>query len=90
MNAILRPTPLKIGLALLLFVLSAVLWRMYVVSTVTDIAVWGFPLPFSWTWGPCPPGEPCSETNTLFLILDLTFWYLLSGFLVSRLIRKDR
>lgn len=90
MKTLLRPTPFKIGLALLLFVLSAALWRLYIVSTVTDISAWGFPLPFSRAWGPCPPGETCSETNTLFLILDLAFWYILSGFLVSRLLGNDR
>ncbi|HSL47243.1 MAG TPA: hypothetical protein VK897_27635 [Anaerolineales bacterium] len=85
MKTILKPTLLKIALTLVLLVLSSYLWRMYVTSTISDTFPWGFPLQFYLAWGPCPPGEVCSENNVLFLILDLMFWYMVSGFFVSKL-----
>jgi hypothetical protein len=88
MKAILQPMLLKILLAFILLVVSSLLWRTYIISTISDTFPWGFPLQFYLAWGPCPPGEVCSETNSLFLILDLAFWYLVSGFLVSRLVRR--
>lgn len=84
MITLLRPTLLKIILALTLFILSSVLWRWYVISTISDTFPWGFPLQFYIGWGPCPTGEVCSETNILFLLLDLVFWYLVGGFVVTR------
>ena len=84
---ILKPTLPKILVALLLFVLSSYLWRLYVISTISDTFPWGFPLQFYMAWGPCPPGEICSETNLFFMILDLAFWYLVGEFLVSRIAR---
>lgn len=84
MKAILKPTLLKILLAVALFILSSLLWRSYILSTISDTFPWGFPLQFYLGWGPCPPGEICSETNVLFLLVDLVFWYLVSGFLVIR------
>lgn len=84
MKAILKPTFLKLVLALVLFLLSSVLWRTYILSTISDTFPWGFPLQFYIGWGPCPPGEVCRETNAFFLLLDLVFWYLVSGFLISR------
>jgi hypothetical protein len=84
MKAILKPTLLKIILALGFFILSSLLWRAYVISTISDTFPWGFPMQFYMAWGPCPPGEVCSETNFFFLILDLVFWYLVSGLLISR------
>ena len=84
MKAILKPTMLKMVLAFSLFVLFSLLWRAYVISTISDTFPWGFPLQFYITWGPCPPGASCSETDSLFLILDLVFWYLVSGFTVSK------
>jgi len=86
----LRPTLLKIALAVLLFLVSSYLWRLYVVSTVTDTFPLGFPFPFYTAWGPCPPGETCSKTNNLFFLLDLLFWYILSGLIVSRIARSKR
>ncbi len=87
MKAILKPTLLKILVALLLFVLFSSLWRLYVISAISDTFPWGFPLQFYMAWGPCPPGEICSESNLFFMILDLAFWYVVGGFLVSRIAR---
>jgi hypothetical protein len=85
MKAIFRPTLLKIILAFVLLVLSSYVWRMYVITRISDTFPWGFPLQFYTAWGPCPPGEICSETNPFFLLLDIAFWYIVSGFLVSRI-----
>ena len=84
MSTLLRPSPIRIILALVLFALSTYLWHLYVISTISDTFPWGFPLEFYTAWGPCPPGEICSESNGLFLILDVVFWYLLSGLLVPK------
>ena len=84
MRTILKPSLLKIILTLMLFVLSSYLWRMYIISTISDTFPWGFPLQFYLGWGPCPPGEVCSESNLFFLALDLVFWYLVSGLSVSK------
>jgi hypothetical protein len=84
MRAILKPTALKIILAVSLFLLSGYLWRMYVLSRISDTFPWGFPLQFYMAWGPCPPGQLCSESNFFFFLLDLVFWYLVSGFAASR------
>jgi hypothetical protein len=70
-----------------LFALSSILWRSYIISTISDTFPWGFPLQFYLAWGPCPPGEACSESNFFFLILDLLFWYLVSGLALFRITR---
>ena len=87
MKAIIQPSFLKIVLALILLVISSLLWRSYIISTISDTFPWGFPLQFYLAWGPCPPGEVCRETNFFFLILDLLFWYFMSGILVSKIFR---
>lgn len=87
MKAIFKPTLLKIVLAFVLLVISSYFWRLYVMARISDTFPWGFPLQFYTAWGPCPPGDICSETNPLFLILDLAIWYTVSGFLVSRMAR---
>jgi hypothetical protein len=87
MKALFKPSLLKIILTFVLLILSSYLWRMYVISRISDTFPWGFPLQFYLAWGPCPPGEICSETNFVFLILDLVFWYLVSGFVLSRFAR---
>lgn len=84
MKTFLRPTLPNLLLTFLLFLVSSYLWRMYVMSTISDTFPWGFPLQFYLGWGPCPPGEICSESNTLFLILDLVFWYSVSALVLSR------
>ena len=82
MKAILWPSFLKIVITLVLLVISSLLWRSYVIATISDTFPWGFPLQFYEAWGPCPPGEICNETNFFFLILDVVFWYLVSGFVL--------
>lgn len=84
MKAIFKPTFLKLLLGFVLFVSFSYLWRMYVIATISDTFPWGFPLQFYMGWGPCPPGQLCSETNYFFLLLDIVFWYLVSGVIVSR------
>ena len=85
MKAIVQPSLLKIILGLFLLVVSSLIWRTYIISTISDTFPWGFPLQFYLAWGPCPPGEVCHETNFFFLLLDLVFWYLVSGMLVSKI-----
>jgi hypothetical protein len=88
MKTLLKPTLLKIVLAFVLFALSSYLWRMFIVSTISDTFPWGFPLQFYLGWGPCRPGETCSESNLVYLIIDILFWYIVSGLLVSVVTRK--
>jgi hypothetical protein len=83
MKAIFKPTFIKILLTLVLLVVSSYLWRMIVIARISDTFPWGFPLQFYLAWGPCPPGEICSETNILFFLVDVLFWYIVSGFLAS-------
>lgn len=73
----------SIILAFVLFLISTWLWWMYQVSHIADIFPFGFPFRFYEAWGPCLPGESCSEFNSLWLIADLIFWYLMSRLLVS-------
>ena len=77
----------KIILALALLVISSFLWRMFIMSRISDTFPIGFPLQFYLAWGPCRAGEDCSEFNGVFLILDMIFWYVISAFVVDR-IRK--
>lgn len=88
MKTLLKPTLIKVILAFILFTLFSYLWRMYVVSTISDTFPWGFPLQFYLAWGPCPPGELCRASNLLFGLLDVVFWYLVSAFLVLIFSRK--
>ena len=82
MKALLKPSLIKILLTFALFALFSYLWRVYIISTISDTFPWGFPLQFYLAWGPCLPNEICSESNVLFLILDIVFWYIVSGLLV--------
>jgi hypothetical protein len=88
MKTFLRPSPLKIILAFVLFFAASYLWRMYIISTISDTFPLGFPLQFYLAWGPCPPGESCSEFNRLWLILDFVIWYVVSAF-IMRMIKKE-
>jgi hypothetical protein len=85
LKTLLSPSLAKIVLTLVLLVLFSYLWRLYIVSTITDTFPWGFPLQFYLAWGPCPPGASCSESNIFYLIIDILFWYIVSSFLVSKL-----
>lgn len=88
MRALLRPSFTKIILTFTLFALFSYVWRTYVISTISDTFPWGFPLQFYLVWGPCPPGETCSESNIFFFVLDVLFWYLVSVFLLYKAGRK--
>jgi hypothetical protein len=79
MNAFLKPSVLKIILTFALLIVSGWLWRMYVISTISDTFPQGFPLQFFLAWGPCQAGENCSEFNGLYLTLDVIFWYIVSA-----------
>ena len=81
---ILKPGFLKILLTLTLLFVSSFLWRIYVISHISDTFPLGFPLQFYLSWGPCPPGQNCSETNLLFLLLDVIIWYAISALAVFR------
>lgn len=89
MKSFLRPSLLKIILALALFIAASYLWRVYLISTISDTFPWGFPLQFYLAWGPCPPGESCSEFNGLWLALDIVIWYLVSAFLINT-VKKEK
>jgi hypothetical protein len=82
MKTFFRPSPLKIILAFVLFFVASYLWRMFIISTISDTFAWGFPLQFYLAWGPCPPGEICSEFNGLWLGVDLVIWYLVSALII--------
>jgi hypothetical protein len=62
---------------------------MYIVTTISDTFPWGFPLQFYLAWGPCPPGESCSESNPLYLLLDILIWYLIGAFTVQWLQKSE-
>lgn len=83
----LKPTVLKIVLAFILFIAVDWLWRSTVGRFIMDVNNFGLPLPYFVTWGPCPPGDNCSEFNNLNLALDLFFWYLVSA-VVALLFRR--
>jgi hypothetical protein len=89
LKTFLRPSLAKIVLTFALLILSGYLWRLYIVSTISDTFPWGFPLQFYLAWGPCPPGEICRESNIFYLIIDILFWYIVSAFLVSRLAKAN-
>jgi hypothetical protein len=84
----LKPSLWKILLAAGLFYVSGALWRAYVISRISDTFPHGFPFQYYVGWGPCPPGQTCSEFNGTFLLLDLLLWYAVSAFLVDRLRKR--
>ncbi|MBI3151916.1 MAG: hypothetical protein HYZ21_07285 [Chloroflexi bacterium] len=77
-------------LAVALFLVTTWLWWWYQVSRISDLFPFGFPLRFYEAWGPCPPGENCSEFNALWLVIDLLFWYLVSTLLVNWFRKSSR
>lgn len=85
MSGFIKPTLGKLMLTAGLLFASSALWRMYVISRISDTFPWGFPFQFYLAWGPCPPGQNCSEFNGLYLILDVILWYVVSAFLLDRL-----
>jgi hypothetical protein len=88
MKKVLKPTLLKIIITFVLFAASSWLWRMIVISTISDTFPLGFPLQFFLAWGPCQAGGNCSEFNTLYLTLDILFWYIVGAFLALRFQKK--
>jgi hypothetical protein len=88
MKNILKPTLLKIAIAIVLFTAFSWLWRMFVISTISDTFPLGFPLQFFLAWGPCQAGQNCSEFNGLYLTMDIVFWYIVGVILVSRFQKK--
>lgn len=83
-KTILKPTLAKIILTIILLVVTSILWRMYIVSRISDTFPMGFPFQFFVAWGPCQAGETCSEGNFLYLVFDVLIWYVVSGFTLSR------
>jgi uncharacterized membrane protein (DUF106 family) len=83
MKTLLKPTVLKIILTLVLFAVFSWLWRMYIISTISDTFPLGFPLQFFLAWGPCQAEQNCSEFNGLWLALDVLFWYVISAFVMD-------
>jgi hypothetical protein len=80
----LKPDLWKFVLTGILFFVSSAVWQVYVLSHISDTFPAGFPFEFFVAWGPCPPGQNCSEFNGLFLIFDLIIWYLVSALIVDR------
>lgn len=85
----LKPTLWKIVLTGILFFVSSALWQLYTLTQISDTFPAGFPFNFYLAWGPCPPGQDCSEFNALFLIFDLLIWYVVSAFLVDRILKRS-
>lgn len=85
----LKPSPLKIFVALILLLGLTWLWRLKNIF-IMDTSFYGLPLTFYSAWGPCPPGEVCSEFSGLNLGLDLAFWYLVGAFIIDRFTRKPK
>lgn len=90
MKQILKPTLIKIILTLALLIISSLLWRMYVMATLSDTFPYGFPLQFFLAWGPCRPEQNCSEFNGLWLALDILFWYAVSAGIVGWVKRRAK
>jgi len=85
MSRILKPSLWKLLLALVLLYISSTLWRAYVISRISDTFPLGFPFQFYLSWGPCQAGQNCSESNWLFLVIDMILWYVVSAFSVDLL-----
>lgn len=90
MKDIVKPTLMKIVLAFVLLFIFSWLWGTVVRLTISDTFPIGFPLQFFLSWGPCPLGTTCSESNGLWLVVDLIFWYLVSAFLLYRFQKSSR
>lgn len=84
----LRPSLWKILLTLTFLTLSSFLWRAYTISRISDTFPHGFPFQFYIGWGPCRPGEVCSEFNSTFLLFDLLIWYVVSALLTGRIQKR--
>jgi hypothetical protein len=85
MLSFLKPTLWKFVLATAVFAASSFLWRSFVISRISDTFPLGFPFQFYQAWGPCPPGQVCSEFNGVFLLLDVLLWYVVCAWLMDRI-----
>jgi hypothetical protein len=88
MKNFLKPNLLKVIITIGLFTVFSWLWRIYIISTISDTFPFGFPFQFFLAWGPCQAGQNCSEFNGLYLTLDLIFWYVVGAILVLRVQKK--
>ncbi len=84
MKNMLKPTFLKILIAVILFVIFSIAWGMAVPFIISDTFPLGFPFPIILAWGPCPPGENCSDFSTINLIVDAAIWYFIGAWTGSR------
>jgi hypothetical protein len=84
----LKPSLLKIVIALTLSVGLTWLWGFVGNLFIMDASFYGVPLKFFTVWGPCQAGQNCSEFNALNLVLDIGFWYIVSAFIVNRLAKS--
>jgi len=87
-KTLLTPSVAKIGLTLVLLIVSAALWRAYVISHIGDTFPLGFPFVFFESWGPCRPGQNCAEGRWWALILDVMIWYIVSAVILARRSRQ--
>lgn len=71
-------------IAFALMLVSSLLWSLYLSTRVSDTLSLGFPLRFYLSWGPCPPGQNCTEFNIFSLILDFLLWYAVSAVIFRR------
>jgi len=54
MTSFLKPNLWKLLLTFALLFISSALWRLYVVTHISDTFPLGFPFQFYMGWGPCP------------------------------------
>jgi len=84
----LKPTFLKILISGILLIASGWAWGLLVQMRISDTFPFGFPFQFFLAWGPCQPGENCSEFNGLYLVLAIVIWYVVATWSVSRFKRN--
>lgn len=85
----LKPSLLKIVVTLILFPGLTWLWSLKNMF-IMDASFYGVPLTYFTVWGPCRPGETCSEFSSLNFGLDIVFWYLVVAFFVALFTRRGR
>ncbi|MBI5297321.1 MAG: hypothetical protein HY869_17725 [Chloroflexi bacterium] len=85
----LKPSLLKIVVALVLFLGLTWLWGLKNMF-IMDASFHGVPLTYFTVWGPCQVGQNCSEFNNVNFALDIVFWYLVSAFGVELIQRWRR
>lgn len=83
MKSILKPTILKIVVALALFIGLTWLWGFWSNMFIMDTSFYGLPWTFFTAWGPCQVGQHCSEFKGLWLFADLVFWYAVSASVIK-------